>query len=101
MAFAEAIPEGRTRFVTYEYLLIKDFNDAPEDAHATGKFLEGRNAYVSLIPFNPFPGTEFQRPLPQEVINFKSIMDSYKVPTLIRKTKGDEILAACGQLNTK
>lgn len=99
--FAEAIPEGRTRFVTYEYLLIKDFNDSLEDAHATGKFLEGKNAYISLIPFNPFPGTEYKRPPMNEVEDFKAILDSYKIPTLIRKTKGDEILAACGQLNTK
>lgn len=99
--FAEAIPEGRTRFVTYEYLLIKDFNDSVEDAHATGKFLADKNAYISLIPFNPFPGTEYKRPVDKEVEAFKAILDTYKVPTLIRKTKGDEILAACGQLNTK
>ena len=101
MKFAEEIPEGRTRFVTYEYLLIKNFNDSEMDAHTTGKFLEGKNAYVSLIPFNPFPGTEYERPEMKEVEAFKVILDSYKVPTLIRKTKGDEILAACGQLNTK
>jgi 23S rRNA (adenine2503-C2)-methyltransferase len=99
--FAQKIPEGRTRFVTYEYLLIKDFNDSLEDAHATGRFLEGKNAYISLIPFNPFPGTEYKRPLMHEVESFKSILDQYNIPTLIRKTKGDEILAACGQLNTK
>lgn len=99
--FAESIPEGRTRFVTYEYLLIKDFNDSLEDAHATGKFLQDKNAYISLIPFNPFPGTDYQRPEMKEVEGFKSILDTYKVPTIIRKTKGDEILAACGQLNTK
>lgn len=99
--FAEAIPEGRMRFVTYEYLLIKNFNDSLEDAHATGRFLEGKNAYISLIPFNPFPGTEYARPELHEVLEFKSILDSYKIPTFIRKTKGDEILAACGQLNTK
>jgi 23S rRNA (adenine2503-C2)-methyltransferase len=99
--FAQQIPEGRTRFVTYEYLLIKNFNDSEEDAHATGKFLQNSNAYISLIPFNPFPGTSYERPLMSEVEHFKSILDTYKVPTLIRKTKGDEILAACGQLNTK
>lgn len=99
--FAEMIPEGRTRFVTYEYLLIKDFNDSIEDAHATGKFLAGKNAYISLIPFNPFPGTNYKRPPMNEVEDFKKILDTYKIPTLIRKTKGDEILAACGQLNTK
>lgn len=100
MKFAEAIPEGRTRFVTYEYLLIKNFNDSLEDAHLTGKALEGKNAYISLIPFNPFPGTEYERPGMHEVEQFKNILDAYKIPTLIRKTKGDEILAACGQLNS-
>lgn len=99
--FAEQIPEGRMRFVTYEYLLIKDFNDTIEDAHATGKFLEGTKAFVSLIPFNPFPGTEYKRPSMTEVEDFKKILDTYKIPVTIRKTKGDEILAACGQLNTK
>jgi 23S rRNA (adenine2503-C2)-methyltransferase len=98
--FAQKIPKGRTRFVTYEYLLIKNFNDSAEDAHATGRFLEGKNAYISLIPFNPFPGTEYKRPPNHEVEAFKLILDTYKIPTLIRKTKGDEILAACGQLNS-
>jgi 23S rRNA (adenine2503-C2)-methyltransferase len=60
----------------------------------------GRNAYISLIPFNPFPGTEFERPEMKDVEAFKTVLDSYKIPTLIRKTKGDAILAACGQLNT-
>lgn len=101
MKFAEEIPEGRTRFVTYEYLLIKNFNDTQEDAHTTGKALEGKNVYVSLIPFNPFPGTEYERPSQSETEEFKKILDSYKIPVLIRKTKGDEILAACGQLNSK
>jgi 23S rRNA (adenine2503-C2)-methyltransferase len=99
--FAQEIPEGRMRFVTYEYLLIKNFNDTDEDAHATGKFLEGSKALISLIPFNPFPGTEYKRPELKEVESFKSILDTYNIPTFIRKTKGDEILAACGQLNTK
>lgn len=99
--FAEKIPEGRTRFVTYEYLIIKNFNDSLDDAHMTGKFLEGKNAYISLIPFNPFPGTEFERPDLATVEAFKNVLDDYKIPTLIRKTKGDEILAACGQLNSK
>jgi 23S rRNA (adenine2503-C2)-methyltransferase len=101
LKLAQEIPQGRTRFVTYEYMLIENFNDSIEEAHLTGKFLQGKNAYVSLIPFNPFPGTEFKRPKMAEVEKFKSILESYSIPTLIRKTKGDEILAACGQLNTK
>jgi 23S rRNA (adenine2503-C2)-methyltransferase len=99
--FAEEIPEGRARFVTYEYLLIEGFNDSAEDARATGEFLKDKKAFVSLIPFNPFPGTDYKRPGMEKVESFKTILDSYRIPTTIRKTKGDEILAACGQLNTK
>ncbi len=101
VAFAEEIPEGRARFVTYEVLLIKDFNDSDEDARAIGRYLTGRKAFISLIPFNPFPGTNYQRPEMERVEHFKRLLDHYRIPTVIRKTKGDEILAACGQLNTR
>jgi 23S rRNA (adenine2503-C2)-methyltransferase len=96
----DSIPKDEKRFVTYEYLLVKDFNDGAEDAHATGKLLQGKKAYINLIPFNPYPGTKFERPEVSRVEEFKRTLDSYKIPTLIRTTKGDEILAACGQLNT-
>lgn len=96
----ERIPSGKKRFVTYEYLLLKGFNDSAEDAHATGRLLQGKKALLNLIPFNPFPGTNFKRPEPQDVESFKSILESYALPTMVRKTKGDQILAACGQLNT-
>ncbi|MGZ3721820.1 MAG: 23S rRNA (adenine(2503)-C(2))-methyltransferase RlmN [Bdellovibrionales bacterium] len=101
LPLVDAIPTGKKRFVTYEYLLIKDFNDGAEDAHATGALLKGKKAYINLIPFNPFPGSHFERPDLQRVRDFKSILDTYEIPTLIRTTKGDEILAACGQLNSK
>lgn len=96
----EEIPQGDKRFVTYEYLLIKEFNDGEIDAHATGRLLHGKKAYINLIPFNPFPGSRFERPELEQVLKFKTILDEYEIPTLIRTTKGDEILAACGQLNT-
>ena len=101
LKYVDEIPVGKNRFVTYEYLLIDNFNDTDEDAHLTGKLLQGKKAYVSLIPFNPFPGTEYNRPQMDKVDHFKSILDTYKIPTLIRATKGDSILAACGQLNSK
>jgi len=101
LKYVEAIPSGKNRFVTYEYLLIEGFNDSDEDAHLTGKLLEGKSAYISLIPFNPFPGSDYKRPQLERVQHFKTILDTYKIPTLIRATKGDEILAACGQLNSK
>lgn len=100
LPLVDAIPRGDKRFVTYEYLLLKDFNDDEADAHATGQLLRGKKAFVNLIPFNPYPGARYQRPDHSQVLNFKSILDTYQIPTLIRTTKGDEILAACGQLNT-
>ncbi len=100
LPLVDAIPTGKKRFVTYEYLLLKDFNDGPEDAHATGRLLRGKKAYINLIPFNAFPGARYQAPAADKVQAFKAVLDGYEIPTLIRTTKGDEILAACGQLNS-
>lgn len=100
LCFLEAIPTGKKRFVTYEYLLIKNFNDSAVDAHQTGQLLSGKKAYINLIPFNTYPGSRFERPELKKVIAFKNILEEYNVPVTIRTTKGDQILAACGQLNT-
>ena len=101
MDYIDSIPLARKQYIIYEYLLIKDFNDSDEDAHATGAYLKERMAIVNLIPFNPFPGSEYQRPSDERILAFQKIIESYKLPALIRTTKGDDILAACGQLNTK
>lgn len=97
----ESIPEGKKRFVTYEYLLIDDYNDSEEDALATARMLTNTKAFVNLIPFNPFPGTEFKRPQQAKIETFLKIIQDHKIPVTLRTTKGDQILAACGQLNTK
>lgn len=101
LEFIDDIPLSKKQFVTYEYLLIKDFNDSLEDAKKTGSLLRGKEAYINLIPFNPFPGSEYERPSEQTVLRFKDALDEFKIPTLIRTTKGDDVLAACGQLNSK
>ena len=101
MDYIDTIPLARKQYIIYEYLLIKDFNDSPEDAHATGEFLKGKMAIINLIPFNPFPGSDYQRPLEANILEFQRIIGTYNLPALIRTTKGDDILAACGQLNTK
>lgn len=94
------IPLSKKRFVTYEYLMIKDFNDAAEDAHELARLLKGRRAILNLIPFNPFPGAAYQRPALEKVLSFREILVSYGLPTMMRTTKGDDILAACGQLKS-
>lgn len=101
LPLVDSIPRGEKRFVTYEYLLVKGFNDSEADAHATGTLLKGKKAYINLIPFNSYPGAMYERPHMAEVVKFKAVLDTYKIPTLIRTTKGDDILAACGQLNTE
>ena len=100
LACIDEIPLQKKQFVTYEYILIKDFNDAPEDAEKLGMMLSGKRAYINLIPFNAFPGSRYMPPDLNTIENFKAVLDTYKIPTLIRGTKGDDVLAACGQLNS-
>lgn len=94
------IPLGKKRFITFEYLVLDQFNDSPQEMHALGTLLQGRRAFINLIPFNPFPGSQYQRPSAEKMEQLKVILDQYHLPTTIRKTKGDPILAACGQLNS-
>jgi 23S rRNA (adenine2503-C2)-methyltransferase len=101
LKYLDQIPLKRKQYIIYEYLLIKNYNDTEIDAHATGELLKGKQAIINLIPFNPFPGSEYERPELVQVEQFKKILESYQLPALIRGTKGDDILAACGQLNTK
>jgi len=96
----ERIPLKKDRFITYEYLLIKDFNDSKDDALKLGAFLKGKQAYINLIPFNPIPGSIYKRPKQSTLDSFKTWLMDFKTPVTLRKTKGDEILAACGQLKT-
>lgn len=100
LPLVDAIPEGKNRFVTYEYIMIKGLNDTDEAAKAVGALLENKKAYINLIPCNPFPGSKYLRSTDERILKFKEILDSYKIPTLIRKTKGDDVLAACGQLKS-
>jgi 23S rRNA (adenine2503-C2)-methyltransferase len=101
LAYIHTIPLSRKQYIIYEYLLIHQFNDNQVDAHALGKILQGTRAIINLIPFNPFPNSKYQRSTDENIERFQKILDQYRLPALIRGTKGDDILAACGQLNTK
>ena len=87
------------RSVTFEYTMLKDVNDSLNDAKQLSKLLKGQPAKVNLIPFNPFPGVKF-KPTDQKQINdFRNILLESGIMTTTRKTRGDDIQAACGQLS--
>jgi 23S rRNA (adenine2503-C2)-methyltransferase len=101
LKIVDQIPLSKKQFITYEYILIKHFNDSPDDANKLGTMLAGKRAYINLIPFNTFPESHYQCPDLDIIERFKAILDTFNIPTLIRGTKGDDVLAACGQLNSK
>jgi len=86
------------RKITFEYVLLKDVNDRAADARRLIGLLKGIPSKVNLIPFNPYEGAEFRRPDDEEVFAFQQILLKGSLTALIRKSKGQEIRAACGQL---
>lgn len=92
------LPRLKRQYIMCEYLMIKDFNDSDEDINALNNALNGIPVIINLIPFNPFPGAKYQRPEMSTVEAFQKKLEEIGIPTMIRTTKGDEILAACGQL---
>jgi 23S rRNA (adenine2503-C2)-methyltransferase len=100
LTYIDNIPLNKKQFITYEYILIKDFNDAPDDAEKLGMMLAGKSPYINLIPFNSFPESRYTCPDLDKVEKFKEVLDTFKIPILIRGAKGDDVLAACGQLNS-
>jgi 23S rRNA (adenine2503-C2)-methyltransferase len=86
------------RVVTFEYVMLKDINDQPEHAQQLIKLLKGVPAKVNLIPFNPFPLSQYQRSSQKAIDTFRELLTAKKINTITRKTRGDDIDAACGQL---
>jgi 23S rRNA (adenine2503-C2)-methyltransferase len=81
-----------------EYVMLEGVNDQPEHARQLIKILEGIPVKVNLIPFNPFPNTIYRRSSLAVIENFKSILMRAGLNTITRKTRGEDIDAACGQL---
>ncbi|CAN0121214.1 unnamed protein product, partial [Chrysoparadoxa australica] len=89
---------GRRKLINFEYLLLGGLNDDKEHAKDLAKLISRFPSLVNLIPFNPYPGSPYKRPTEEQVEQFKAWLVEEKVRTMVRVTKGDEILAACGQL---
>jgi 23S rRNA (adenine2503-C2)-methyltransferase len=86
------------RSVTFEYVMLDGVNDKPEHARELAKLLRGRPAKLNLIPFNIFPGTRYRRSPAAAILKFRDILNDNGVIATIRRTRGDDIDAACGQL---
>ena len=86
-------------FITFEYCMLDGVNDTPEQAHALGELLRGHvSCKINLIPFNPFPASGLKRSSRERVMAFAEILIQSGLVTTVRKTRGDDIDAACGQL---
>ncbi|NGY04546.1 23S rRNA (adenine(2503)-C(2))-methyltransferase RlmN [Solimonas terrae] len=90
--------KDRKAHIVYEYVMLDGVNDKPEHARELAKLLGGMSAKVNLIPFNPFPGAPYQRSKPETIAAFSKILRDRKVFATTRRTRGDDIDAACGQL---
>ncbi len=86
------------RFITFEYVMLRDVNDRPEHADELADLLLGHPAKLNLIPFNPFPGTSFERSGRATIESFQARLRDRGLVVTTRKTRGDDIDAACGQL---
>lgn len=88
----------RHRRLTFEYVLLAGINDTQEDAKRLGKLLTGIRCKVNLIPFNEFQGSPYRRPDNETVLRFQATLQQAGFDVFIRKSKGRDVLGACGQL---
>ena len=89
------------RFITFEYVMLRDVNDSLSHADELNALLAGKRAKVNLIPFNPFDGNEFSRSAADTISRFQARLRETGLIATTRKTRGDDIDAACGQLAGK
>lgn len=90
--------DEKRRYVTMEYVMLDGVNDTPEHAKQLIQLLKDIRAKVNLIPFNPFPNTIYKRSSQTSIHRFQELLTNAGLNTIIRKTRGDNIDAACGQL---
>jgi len=86
------------RYVTFEYVMLAGVNDSPDQARTLTNLLRGIPSKVNLIPFNPFPNSEYRRSPPENIERFRDILLNAGLIAITRKTRGADIDAACGQL---
>jgi 23S rRNA (adenine2503-C2)-methyltransferase len=101
LAACRRFPLKRRERITFEYVMLKDVNDTAEDARRLARLLSGIRAKVNLLPLNEAAGIPFERPSDQAVNRFARILAERGVTVSVRKSRGRDIRAACGQLITE
>jgi len=98
LAAARDFPLRNRENLTFEYVLMEGVNDSAQTARELGELIRGVRAKVNLIALNPGPGIAFQTPAQDQVAEFRKILLGAGVPTFVRRPRGRDIYAACGQL---
>ncbi len=98
IAACKKIPMTKREKITFEYILMKGINDSEQHAYELVELLANVKAKINLIPFNEFPGCDFKRPDDSVIKDFLQILLDNGYTAIIRKSKGQDISAACGQL---
>lgn len=98
IAAARALPIPRRRRITFEYVLLGGENDTLEDAKRLATLLEGAKAKVNVIAYNPWPGAPHARSTPEATSHFMNVLMDAGLTVSLRRSRGDDVLAACGQL---
>jgi len=89
-----------SRRITFEYVMLKNINDSLADARELVRLISGIPAKVNLIPFNPWPGSHYERSNNQTIESFAEIVRNAGYPSPVRTPRGEDIMAACGQLKS-
>jgi 23S rRNA (adenine2503-C2)-methyltransferase len=101
LAACRAYPgSSNSRRITFEYVMLKGINDSPADARALIKLLGGIHAKVNLIPFNKWPGSDYECSEPDTIQKFADILHNAGYTSPVRTPRGRDIMAACGQLKS-
>jgi 23S rRNA (adenine2503-C2)-methyltransferase len=95
---ARSLPIPKRRRITFEYVLLGGENDGPADAKRLATLLSGIKAKVNLIAYNPWPGAPHERSSPRATARFLEILADSGLTASLRRSRGDDVLAACGQL---
>src|SRR5713101_7427845 len=98
IAAAREVPLRTREWITFEYVLLGGVNDAPENAREVAELLRGMRCKVNLIALNPGPGIDFTTPSAERVTAFQNILRGAGTPAFVRRPRGRDIYAACGQL---